>query len=168
MNSLSVFRIHYLFGELAMNLLGVLWLTIDFREITMNSLFSRKFTMNSVSSPWIHYLLRLPWIHYLFCELKMNSLSFSRIHYLFCDSTMISFFVPRIRYIFNENAMNSLFPLLHYEYTICFANSLSISRIHFFFGKFTVNLLSFLQFILNFHEFTIYWTNSLWMLYQFT
>ena len=49
MNSLFVSRIHYLFGEFTMNLLGFLWFTMDFREITINS----------VPGPWIHYLLRL-------------------------------------------------------------------------------------------------------------
>ena len=49
MNSLSVSRIHYLFDEFTMNLLGFLWFTMDFREITINS----------VPGPWIHYLLRL-------------------------------------------------------------------------------------------------------------
>ena len=53
--SISFLRIHYLSVESFINVLGVWRFTMDFREITMNSLSSCEFTMNSLSFSRIYY-----------------------------------------------------------------------------------------------------------------
>ena len=141
---------HY--REFTMNLLGVLWFTMDFREITRNSL-----ALNSLPVSWIYveftwWLANEQWIQYLYHEFAMNS----RLNYdfTFCSTNLL---------YFRENAINSLSfryitlnSLLFREFTIFLANLLWIQcLVH----KFTI--------FYAYHKFIIYFANSKWIHYLF-
>ena len=131
MSQLSVSRIHYSFGEFTMNLLGILLFTMDFCEVTMNSLFFSRIYYEFTDFPnslWFQFVFR---IH------TLNLLSIKRIHFEF---SMNSLGVSLISYeftLFLEFTMNLLSISRSYqEFTFCFANSLwihyFITRIHYY------------------------------------
>ena len=151
MNSLSVSRIHYLFGEFTINLLGFSQFTLNFREITMNSLFFS----------WIYYILSVRSTNSLSFLRKcneftifINSLFLSRIYYLFCEPTIFLANSLWFQFVFRINTLNSL-EILH-EFTWCFVNFLWIYYLSL---EFTMNLLYFSR--IN-NEFTPFFANSSW------
>ena len=85
-----------------MNSLFFPLLHYEFSGFFANSLFFREFTSFLGKLLWIYLVIcdslwifeKSPWIPYLFCELKMNSLSFPLLHFEFtvlefCDSLWI-------------------------------------------------------------------------------
>ena len=132
---MSVSRTHYLFGESTMNLLGVLWFTMNFREITMNSLFFSR-------------------VYYEFTFLSTNSLSFR-------ENAMNILYFSLFHNGFTVCFANSLsFSWIHYGLTIFHANLLwihSLSRIDVVFHEFTISsLIAKLLWIHRlFHDFTM-------------
>jgi len=116
--------IHYQFLDLTINALFVRFITMDSLAITLYDYEltngSAEFTMNSLS----------------FREFTMNSLSFSRIHY---KNTI--FFVIWLQYLFRWSTMYfQFFSLTFYWSIIVFANSLWI---HYLFRKFIINSQDF-------------------------
>ena len=118
----------------------------------------RKFLINTISVSWIHEessmnSLSSPEIHYLFRAFILNPLSFLRKHF---ETTMKSIF---IHYLFREFTICFATCLskhcLLYDFTL---NSLSFSR------KLTLNSLYISRF---YYESTIYFGNSLWIRYLF-
>ena len=118
----------------------------------------RKFLINTISVSWIHEessmnSLSSPEIHYLFRAFILNPLSFLRKHF---ETTMKSIF---IHYLFREFTICFATCLskhcLLYDFTL---NSLSFSR------KLTLNSLSISWFH---HESTIYFAISLWIHFIF-
>ena len=99
--------------------------------------------------------------NYLFCEFKINSISFSRINYLFRDSKINSLSVSRIRYLFreknNESTIFSTIPLwvncLFREFTILLG----------IYYEFTWSFAIHYGFLWSYYEFTIFLTNLLWI-----
>ena len=178
--------IHYLFRKFTLNR--------PFCGTTMNSLWNQyENIIFFETSLGIYDLFRefticfpnLQCIHYLFCDYSLNS-SFSRIHCLFRKFTLNPLFSgkllwidyllrdysPSIHYLFCGTTMNSLWNhfetimkslWIHYLFRHFSLNWLSFSRIHYLFREFTLNPLSF---FLNYYEFTIAFTLSLWKHYK--
>ena len=133
MNPLSYQRIHFRFIICYAN---SLFIHYHFREFTLNSKFSREFTMNSLSVIRIHYrfitfFANSLWFHYHFRKRNMNWLSVKRNHFEFAI-----YFANILlnHYLSCEFIMNLLFFSRKYcEFTICFLN---LVWTHYFYRRF--------------------------------
>jgi len=117
------------------------WIHYQFLDLTINALFVRFITMDSLAITLYDYELKNGSAEYTmnslsFCEFTMNSLSFSRILY---KNTI--FFVIWLQYLFYWSTMYfQFFSLTFYWSIIVFANSLWI---HYLFRKFTIKSQDF-------------------------
>ena len=130
----EILWIHYQFNEFTINFANSLLIQFLFRELTINSLLFRGFTINFVKIPF-----RKLWIFYLFHEFTMNSYDVWRIKYEFTIS------IANLLWM-REYIMNSLW--VFYFWT----DSLWI---HYLLRASTIKILSFREFtIINFqfHE----------------